>query len=92
MKIGETQTITDMCFPDKEIYVLDRKGNKLRIRDKVRIYGCAADYGYIGYSNGRVMVYFEAHKRSVKWWVDEKVRQKIELWQDRVEKNVEEYN
>ena len=79
MKIGPTQTIVEDCFPDMEINVSDRNGNKLSIRDKVRIYGCAADYGYIGYSNGQVVVYFEVEGTSVQWWVDENVRQKIEL-------------
>lgn len=79
MKIGPTQTITEKCFPDMEIDITDRNGTKLKIRDKVKIRGCVANYGYIGYSEGRVVVYFEAHGTSVQWHITDKIQQKIEL-------------
>lgn len=79
MKIGPTQSITDACFPKKEIDVSDRKGNELSIGDKVRIYGCRADYGYIGYSGSKVVVYVEADGTSAPLWIDDGVRRRIEL-------------
>lgn len=82
MKIGPTQSIADAFFPNIKINTTDRKGNKLSIGDKVRIYGCEAEYGYIGYSGGRVVVYFEAAGTSVQWWIDAGVRRSIELCPD----------
>lgn len=79
MKIGPTQTIAETFFPDVEIDVSDRKGNKLSIRDKVRIYGCEAEFGYVGYNEGKAFVYFEVDGTSVRWDIDEGVRQSIEL-------------
>lgn len=79
MKIGPTQCISNRFFPDVQIDVKDRNGNKLSINDKVRIYGCMAKYGYIGYSEGRPYVYFEVEETSVGWRIDGEISKRLEL-------------
>lgn len=79
MIIGPTQTISDDFFPNIKIDVVDRKGKALSVGDKVRIFGCKADYGYIGYCYNRVVLYFEADGVSVKWDFEPS---RVELFRD----------
>lgn len=73
MEIGFGHHISDAFFPkDKKINIKDREGNKLAVGDKVKIRGCRADYGYIGY-DGVPVLYFATKDTSCRWAIDSRI-------------------
>ncbi len=86
MNIGKNCYINDRFFPKElKIDISDSKGNKLSIEDKVKIKGCATDYGYIGYDGEKVCLYFAGQYSkddtavSAKWFIDKDVLSRITL-------------
>lgn len=72
MDVGGNAAIADRCFtPKEETGCYDRNGKMLIVGDFVKMYGCRANYGYIGKSSEKqYMVYFGVDGTSVGWYLE----------------------